>query len=98
MNPHYPRSNQGVKAAPMTCAWRGRYAGQDALGYTYRDADYGRRTDMAFSETDLEALAAAWNAHDADRVASYFTEDAKYEDVAMGMISQGKEQIKEFAG
>ncbi len=52
---------------------------------------------MALSERDLQEYLAAWNAHDADRVASYFTEDAKYEDVAMGMISQGKEQIKGFA-
>ncbi len=52
---------------------------------------------MALNERDMREYLAAWNAHDAGRVASYFTEDASYEDVALGMISRGKQQIREFA-
>jgi steroid delta-isomerase-like uncharacterized protein len=52
---------------------------------------------MPLSEDDLREYAAAWNAHDAERAAgSYFTDDATYEDVAMGLVNTGTEQIREF--
>lgn len=52
---------------------------------------------MSLSEAELREYLAAWNAHDADRVVAYFTDDATYEDVAMGQVNTGKDQIREFA-
>jgi steroid delta-isomerase-like uncharacterized protein len=52
---------------------------------------------MSQAQFDLQGYMDAWNAHDAGRVAAYYTDDAQYEDVAMGIISRGKEQIKQFA-
>ncbi len=52
---------------------------------------------MPLSEGDLRERVAAWNAHDAERVATYFTDDARYEDVAMGQVSIGRDEIREFA-
>lgn len=51
---------------------------------------------MSFSEADLRDYAAAWNGHDTERIVTYFTDDATYEDVAMGQVSVGKDQIREF--
>ncbi len=52
---------------------------------------------MSLSEEDLRKYAAAWNAHDIERVMTYFTDDATYEDVALGLVNTGKPQIREFA-
>ena len=45
----------------------------------------------------LSGYTQAWSAHDADRIAAYFTDDAVYEDVALGEVSRGKPAIKKFA-
>ncbi len=45
----------------------------------------------------FQDLIAAWNAHDPDKVAAMFTSDALYEDVALGIKSQGTDQIRKFA-
>lgn len=39
----------------------------------------------------------AWNSHDPDKVISFYTEDATYEDVAYGEVSHGKAEIRKFA-
>lgn len=44
---------------------------------------------MALTEKDILDYLAAWNAHDAEGVTAFFTEDPTYEDVAMGMVNQG---------
>lgn len=36
---------------------------------------------------------AAWNAHDVDRIAAFYTEDCIKEDVAMGTSTRGKEEM-----
>jgi steroid delta-isomerase-like uncharacterized protein len=38
----------------------------------------------------------AWNAHDGDAVVSWMTDDAVYEDVALGQMHKGKEAIRTF--
>lgn len=38
----------------------------------------------------------AWNSHDADKIASFFTDDCVYEDLAFGMVARGKKEIKDF--
>ena len=45
----------------------------------------------------FQDLIAAWNAHDPDKVAAMFTDDALYEDVTLGMKSRGTEEIRKFA-
>ena len=52
---------------------------------------------MPLTEEDLREYLGAWNAHDAERVVSYFTDDATYDDVAMGQVAISKDQIREFA-
>jgi steroid delta-isomerase-like uncharacterized protein len=45
----------------------------------------------------LSSYEAAWSAHDAEKVAAYFTNDATYEDVTLGEVHRGRSAIKAFA-
>jgi len=45
-------------------------------------------------ETALRDYYAAWNAHDVERIASFFTDDCVYDDVPMGAPTHGKEELK----
>jgi steroid delta-isomerase-like uncharacterized protein len=45
----------------------------------------------------LSSYEAAWSAHDAEKVAAYFTDDAVYEDVTLGELHRGRSAIKAFA-
>ena len=45
----------------------------------------------------IEQLFAAWNSHDADKVANSFADDAIYEDVAAGHINRGRTDVREWA-
>ena len=48
--------------------------------------------------TDLiQRQYAAWNAHDADKVASLYTDDVIYEDVAFGLIARGHAEMRKMA-
>jgi steroid delta-isomerase-like uncharacterized protein len=48
--------------------------------------------------TDLvDRNFAAWNAHDADKVASLYTDDVVYEDVAFGMVAHGHAEMRKMA-
>jgi steroid delta-isomerase-like uncharacterized protein len=48
--------------------------------------------------TDLvQSNFAAWNAHDADRVASLYTDDVIYEDVTFGLIAHGHTELRKMA-
>lgn len=38
----------------------------------------------------------AWNSHDVDKIASFLTDDSVWEDLAFGVVSQGKKEIKDF--
>jgi len=49
------------------------------------------------NEELLDANYAAWRDHDLDRIASYFAEDATYEDMAMGVLFTGRKEIAGFA-
>jgi steroid delta-isomerase-like uncharacterized protein len=55
---------------------------------------------MAIFQTSglLEALAAAWTAHDIDKVLSLCTDDCVYEDVTMAAVNRGKEELMAFGG
>jgi steroid delta-isomerase-like uncharacterized protein len=49
------------------------------------------------AEAVLEEWAAAWGAGDADRLAAIFTDDCVYGDVTMGVLTNGKAELKAFA-
>jgi steroid delta-isomerase-like uncharacterized protein len=40
---------------------------------------------------------AAWNSHDPEKVAAFYTEDVTYEDVAFGEVAHGREELKKLA-
>ncbi|MCX5997267.1 MAG: ester cyclase [Chloroflexi bacterium] len=50
--------------------------------------------------TDTEKLAkdliAAVNSHDVDKMLTLFTDDCVYEDVAVGKVNRGKQELKTF--
>ncbi len=50
-----------------------------------------KSTDLVVTEF------AAWNAHDAEKVASLFTDDVVYEDVAFGMVAHGHAEMRKMA-
>ena len=54
---------------------------------------------MATSEVErvLENWAAAWSSHNTERVLALFTDDCVYEDVAFGVVTHGKDQLRAFA-
>ena len=45
---------------------------------------------------DWTAYIAAWNRHDGDAVAAFFTDDGAYTDQALGQSHQGRQAIKGF--
>jgi steroid delta-isomerase-like uncharacterized protein len=47
--------------------------------------------------TLIDDWAAAWSSSDADKVVALFTDDCVYEDVTMGIVNRGKEELKSFA-
>lgn len=53
---------------------------------------------MAVSELEriLGQYAAAWSARDVQQVLSFFTDDCVYEDIALGRVNRGKEELKAF--
>jgi steroid delta-isomerase-like uncharacterized protein len=48
--------------------------------------------------TDVEKMfkdyTAAWNSHDVEKIAAFFTEDGVHEDVAVGSVYRGKNELK----
>ena len=55
-------------------------------------------TSSRDKSTDLvQSNFAAWNAHDADKVASLYTEDVIYEDVPFGLIAHGHAEMRKMA-
>lgn len=45
----------------------------------------------------LDEWAAAWKSHDIERLLRLFTDDCVYEDVALGAVSRGHEELRAFA-
>ena len=43
-----------------------------------------------------EDYHAAWLSYDVERIATFFTDDCVYEDVAMGVVNRGKQELKAF--
>ena len=45
----------------------------------------------------IEEWCAAWSDHDMARVTTVFTSDSAYEDVSMGLVHHGHEELTRFA-
>jgi steroid delta-isomerase-like uncharacterized protein len=45
----------------------------------------------------LTSYRDAWNSHDVDAIAGFFTDDGVYEDVAMARVNRGTDEIRAFA-
>lgn len=52
---------------------------------------------VSVEERLLSGYAAAWSSNDVEKLAAYFTDDAIYEDVALGEVHRGKPAIMAFA-
>ena len=48
-------------------------------------------------ERTFNNFVAAYSSQDAEKLVSLFTDDCVYEDVAFGIISHGKEELRAFA-
>jgi steroid delta-isomerase-like uncharacterized protein len=48
------------------------------------------------AEPIVREYAKAWSSQDIDRILSFFTEDCEFEDVAMKIVSHGKDELKAF--
>jgi steroid delta-isomerase-like uncharacterized protein len=50
--------------------------------------------------TDVEKMFddfnAAWNSHDVEKIVSFFTDDGVHEDMAIGAVYRGREELKVF--
>ena len=50
--------------------------------------------------TDVEKMFddynAAWLSYDVEKIATFFTDDCVYEDLAIGAVNHGKEELKAF--
>jgi steroid delta-isomerase-like uncharacterized protein len=44
----------------------------------------------------LSAYLDAWNTHDGSKVAAFMAEDATYEDLALGVLHEGRDAIRAF--
>jgi steroid delta-isomerase-like uncharacterized protein len=52
---------------------------------------------MGSRERLMGEYLAAWNARDAERIASFFTDDAVYDDRGAGVVARGRDQIRAHA-
>src|SRR6267378_382024 len=57
---------------------------------------FRRGSAMIEVSNAVDEWAEGWSRHDMKRVASVFTDDCVYEDVALGVVNRGKEQLKAF--
>ena len=44
----------------------------------------------------LNEYTAAWNSHDTEKVVSFFTDGCVYEELGLGVIKHGKEELRAF--
>jgi hypothetical protein len=54
--------------------------------------------DISSPERALDEWAATWTAGDLERVAALFTDDCVYEDVAMGTMNRGRDELRTLQG
>lgn len=64
---------------------------------TFAPVTVGAQASAAAATATLAGYTQAWTAHDVERIAAYFTEDATYEDVTLGEVHRGRAAIAGFA-
>ncbi len=57
----------------------------------------GFNTSVHKSTELVQEQFAAWNSHDPDKVASFYTDDVVYEDVAFGLKAHGHGELRKMA-
>src|SRR5215831_16429565 len=59
----------------------------------------GWGTSSAAGEVErvLDDWATAWSSHDTAKMLALFTDDCVYEDVTLGVVNHGKEELRAFA-
>jgi steroid delta-isomerase-like uncharacterized protein len=74
-----------------------------AVLFGQTNGDKGAKTSMIASsrstsdERIIEQFFAAWNSHDADKIAAAFDEDGIYEDVTAGHTNHGRAEVRTWA-
>ena len=53
--------------------------------------------DRTTLERVLEDWGRCWSSHEVDRLLPLFTDDVVYEDVALGRLNHGKDELRAFA-
>src|SRR5215472_2583694 len=74
--------------------------GRTALMLLFLLAAGGLAGTQEYKVQDTSFVAnafAAWNAHDPDKVASFYTDDVVYEDVAFGTVARGRIEMRKLA-
>ncbi|HEX5805735.1 MAG TPA: nuclear transport factor 2 family protein [Macromonas sp.] len=56
-----------------------------------------RKTSAADLKKHFLGMIQAWNDHDAKKIASFFSQDSTYTDIALELTHHGKDEIIEFA-
>src|SRR5271157_2630630 len=57
---------------------------------------FGSAIQAGAQTSILNEYTAAWNSHDTEKVVSFFTDDCVYEELGIGVIKRGKEELKGF--
>jgi len=62
----------------------------------YGCSGQGEKASSAATEQTMKDLVAAWNSHDVEKILSFFTDDCVYEDIVVGKVNHGKEELRAF--
>ena len=46
----------------------------------------------------MDRYLAAWNSHDGGQVIDFMADDVRYEDLALGVVHEGRDAVKAFVG
>ncbi len=52
---------------------------------------------VAIAADTAQSAILAWNAHDPEKVALFYTDDAVYEDATLGIVNHGTTDLRKFA-
>ena len=63
----------------------------NGCSHLFKPDQKGTDVERMFREYD-----AAWASHNVEKIVSFYTDDCIYEDVASGVVSRGKEELKAF--
>jgi len=97
--PNLPIPPTGKEVVLNGCTFNHVKNGKDVEVFQYND-NLGMFQQLGIvppmGQEIMEDYLAAWNSHDVNKILSFFTDDAVYEDVPLGMIARGKKEITTF--